>query len=104
MDLVVLRDLALIVLAVLAIIDAIIFLVVGLLLYGVIKSTKGKLDPILDMVQDTVGNVRGTSSFVSDLVVKPIIGVASFAAGVRRAAGVATGFARRRGGSTNEQQ
>jgi len=103
MDLLVLRDLAIIVLAVLAIIDAIVILIVALVLLNIVRATKRKVDPILDMVQGTVGNVHGTSSFVSDLVVKPIIKVASFAAGARRAVSVATGFTRRKGGGDREQ-
>jgi len=102
MDLVSLRDWAIVILAILAIIDAIVLFILSLMLLKAVQSTRRKLDPILGAVQDTMGNVRGTSSFVSDLIIKPIIRVFSFAAGVRKAASVAAGFSQRKGRRAHE--
>ena len=61
-----------------------------------------KLAPILDSAKGTLSNIRGTSSFVSGLVVKPIIQVVSFATGAQRTVGIITRLSRitRRKGDT----
>jgi len=81
------RDLALVVLALLAIAQIGVLLVISLLLYR-------QLTPILKRTQEIMNNARGTSAFVSETVVRPIIRVAGVLAGVR---GAASALGRRRG-------
>jgi hypothetical protein len=51
-----------------------------------------KVSPIADEALVTMTNIRGTSEFMSEKAVKPVVKVYSFAAGVRKAAGVVTGL------------
>jgi len=57
-----------------------------------------RVKPILDSAKGTLGNIQGTSSFVSDVLVKPVIKVVSFATGVRKAMAVVAGLSKRKGG------
>jgi len=85
------RDLAIIVFALLGIGAALLFIAVNIMVMR-------KVLPLLDAAKGTLGNIRGTSSFVSETVVKPVIKVVSFAFGVRKAAEVIVGLSRRKGG------
>ncbi len=85
------RDLVIITFAVLGIGAIILFIALNILLMR-------KVLPLIDAAKGTMGNIRGTSSFVSEMVVKPIIKVVSFAFGVRKAAEVIVGLSRRKGG------
>ncbi len=51
--------------------------------------------PMIDTTQQSVVNVTGTTQFIGDTVVSPIIRVVSIAAGVRRGVGVFTGVSGR---------
>ena len=90
-SLAVVRDLALVILALLAIAQISVLLVVSLLLYR-------QMRPILQRMQEIMNTARGTSMFVSDTVARPIIRVAGLFAGVRGAARVVGRFRSRRGG------
>lgn len=57
--------------------------------------------PVIDSTQQTVTNVTGTTQFLGDTVVSPVIRVFSFIAGLRRGIAVFTGLSSRlRGGRT----
>lgn len=47
-----------------------------------------ELVPVINSLQETVGTVRGTTTFMSDNVVTPTIEVASKVAGIRRSVSV----------------
>jgi hypothetical protein len=47
--------------------------------------------PILYSTQETLGTIRGTTTFVSDRVVQPVVKVSSYTAGVRQAVSVLFG-------------
>lgn len=71
----------------------------GLLIFLVARINsliKEKIEPFLDTARETAVTVKGTSSFVSETVVDPIIKVASFAAGVRKAVNVVFGGSKER--------
>jgi hypothetical protein len=51
-----------------------------------------KVVPLADEARLTVENIRGTSEFMSEKAVKPVVKVYSFMAGVKKAAGVVTGL------------
>ena len=51
-----------------------------------------KVYPLADEAKLTVANIRGTSEFMSEKAVKPVVKMYSFAAGVKKAAGVVTGL------------
>ena len=58
---------------------------------------RGEVTPLLDSVRQSVQNVRGTTAFIGETAVSPIIRVYSAFAGARRMIGVLGGFAGRRG-------
>ena len=53
------------------------------------------LRPTLDDVRETMHNVRGTSEFIADRAVHPVIRTVAAVRGVRRGLGVVTGLRRR---------
>jgi hypothetical protein len=71
-------------------------IVLGLLLRALLKKTTGLVDenlkPLIDNANRTVSNVRGTTTYVSEAAVQPIIRTYGVVAGVRRAAGVLAGL------------
>jgi hypothetical protein len=77
------RDLAIIALAVLAFIGTLLAVaLVGVLLWLVLVI-RGEIVPLLNKLTATVETVRGTTAFVSEEIVSPIIKVASAAAGAQ---------------------
>lgn len=98
MTLVDIRDIAIIVLAALSIIVGILLVILILMIIGLTVMLRKRMGPILEMTKGTLSNLQGTTIFVSDTVVKPIIKAASFAAGARRTIGILTRLSRRKGG------
>ena len=78
----VLRDISIIALALVTIIMGLFLVVLIFQLQSLISLLRDEIKPILDSANQTVSTVRGTTTFVSDSVVKPMIGVASVASGV----------------------
>ena len=56
---------------------------------------RGEVTPLLDSVRQTLQNVRGTTAFIGETAVSPVIRVYGVIAGARRALGVLSGVARR---------
>ena len=73
------------------------------LLSAVRSTLKDDVSPLLDSAHQTVRTVRGTTVFVSETAVSPIIRVYSVAAGARRAVGVLAGVTGRRSKSAGEE-
>ena len=98
------RDIVIIVagsLAVLVLVAVLVFTVVLGLASRALLSTlrsvlKNDLGPLLDSAQQTVQTVRGTTTFIGEKAVSPIIRVFGVVAGARRAVGVVTGVVGRR--------
>ena len=72
------RDVALIALALLAILQILVLLVISISLYR-------KVGPLYKTIQMTLGNVQGTTAFLSETTVSPVIRILSFLAGLRAA-------------------
>ncbi len=74
----------------------VITIVLGLLLRVVLKKTSSILDdnvkPLLNTAKETTANVKGTTSYVSQAAVTPIVRTFGVVAGVRRAASVLAGL------------
>lgn len=79
------RDIAIILLAIETIVVNIIIILLILELRSLAKMLQENVIPIIKSADETVRTVRGTSVFVSDNVVKPVVQVSSFAAGVSQA-------------------
>ncbi len=59
------------------------------------KLLNDQVSPLLGSAQETLDTVRGTTSFVSESTVRPIIRIYGVVAGAKRAASVITGIGRR---------
>jgi len=84
----VVRDIAIIVLALVTGIIGVFLAILIFQVQSLIALLRNEIKPILDSANQTVSTVRGTSAFVSDTVVSPMIQVLSFASGVRQTAKV----------------
>ncbi len=80
-------------------------IVLGLLARSLLKKTSALLDdsvkPLLGTARQTADNVKGTTAYVSEAAVTPIIKAYGVVAGVRRAAGVIAGLT---GASTDKSR
>jgi hypothetical protein len=79
----VLRDVSIIVLALVTMITSIFLAILLFQLQSLIVLLRDEVQPILESMNETAGTVRGTTTFVSDSVVTPMIAVASYVAGAR---------------------
>jgi hypothetical protein len=78
----VIRDIAIIALALVTLIIGLFLIVLIFQLQSLIVLLRDEIKPILDSANQTANTVRGTTTFVSDAVVTPMIQVASIISGV----------------------
>lgn len=78
----VLRDIAIITLALVTVIIGLFLIILIFQLQSLIALLRDEIRPLLDSANQTASTVRGTTTFVSDAVVTPMIRVASLSAGV----------------------
>jgi len=78
------RDWAIIILAGESIIIGVFLAVLAWQLSRLVKLLREEIKPVLDSVNETTSTVRGTTAFVSNTVVKPVIEVASYLSAIRR--------------------
>jgi len=79
-----LRDIAIIALALVTLIIGLFLIILIFQLQSLIALLRDEIRPILDSAAETANTVRGTTTFVSDTVVTPLIQVASVLSGVRQ--------------------
>jgi hypothetical protein len=89
-DLASVRDVVIIVFAVLGVAASITVIVVSVILYR-------RAEPILNSAKDTLANMRATSSIVSETVAKPIIAVFSWVKGGSRTFSALARLTRKKG-------
>ena len=77
------RDAAVIYTSLFMCVGAILFIIMTALLVYIAFILRDHLVPTLDKVDDTVKTVKGTTTFISESVVSPIVKIAGAAAGVR---------------------
>jgi hypothetical protein len=92
----VIRDVAIIIIAILDIILLGILAVIAFMAWRLFASVKGDVPVLLDRVKETANTVKGTTDFVSDRAVSPIIRVAAFLSAVGRFIAVLLGGERSR--------
>ncbi|MGC9358619.1 MAG: hypothetical protein ACP5GX_12160 [Anaerolineae bacterium] len=104
----VVRDIAIVFVAVETFLIGIAVIVLAVQVQILVKVLREEIQPLLRSVNDTASTVRGTTEFVSDNFVSPIIKVAGFTAGVQKVAsnlkGVISGLRPRSGPATHIQQ
>ncbi len=81
MDLAQARDLAIVFLAIEALVVTLLLGAVVVLLWRLIALIQRELKPVLASMRQTANTVRGTTEFVSDSFVSPMIKLSSFASG-----------------------
>jgi hypothetical protein len=99
-----LRDLIIVVWGILGIVFLAVAIVLGIVvgvsargLIGTVQSLlRDDVQPTLRSARQTVDSIRGTTSFVADTAVAPVIRVYGVFSGVRRFLSVLVGFGKRR--------
>ena len=84
------RDLAIILLALESLVIGVVLVVLILEIRNLAKLLREEIKPILDSADETARTVRGTTSFVSETLVNPMIRASSVAAGVVQALRILT--------------
>jgi type VI protein secretion system component VasF len=82
----VIRDIAIVFVAVATFLIGLVAIVLVIELWVLIKVLREEIQPLLKSVNDTASTVRGTTEFVSENVVSPIIQAAGFTAAIRQVA------------------
>jgi hypothetical protein len=77
------RDLCIVALALVSGLIGLLLMVLIFQVQSLIALLRNEIKPMLTNVNETVNTVRGTTVFVSDNLVKPTIGFASFVAGIK---------------------
>lgn len=83
----VIRDIAIVFVAVETFLIGLAILILIFQIQMLIQVLRDEVQPLLHSVNDTASTVRGTTEFVSQNVVSPVIKAAGFAAAVRRVTG-----------------
>lgn len=92
-----LRDLAIIVLAVIMGIQSLVMLIAGLVVLRVALGLKPRVEDVLTNAQRAAADVRGTIRFTTDRIIRPMIRTAAIVAGARRGGSVVVSKLLRRG-------
>jgi hypothetical protein len=95
MTIIVARDIAIILLALESIVVLALLSILTIQVMRLVRLLREEVMPILRSTQDTVTTVRGTTDFMTDHLVQPVVKVTSYAAGAREAISVL--FGRRNG-------
>ena len=86
------RDVAIIVLAIESIIVGILLAVLTVQVSKLVRMLREEVKPMLDATQETVGTVRGTTSFLSEHLVSPVVSIAGTMSGLRQVVKTLAGF------------
>src|SRR5581483_6701871 len=97
------RDIVIIIWGVMSILTLLVVLLIALFIGLSVKNListvndliNTSIKPVIETTQESVTNVTGTTQFLGDTIVTPIIRVLSFFAGLRRFLGVFTGISNR---------
>jgi hypothetical protein len=93
---VLIRDIAIIVLAVESLIIGGLLVVLLLEIRGLTRMLQEEVEPILESTKETATTVRGTTVFLSDTFVKPLINAVGYASAANRVMSVLARGKRRR--------
>ena len=85
MNLAIVRDIAIVVLALESIVIGVVLVVLLWQVRSLTKLLQEQLKPMLDSMRETVGTVKGTTALVSETIVTPAVKISGFFAGARRA-------------------
>jgi hypothetical protein len=91
-----LRDIFIIALALESVIIGLVLLLLVIQVTRLINLLQNEIKPILESMNQTASTLRGTTTFMSEKVVEPVVKISSYVAGTRRAVEVLTGMRRPR--------
>jgi hypothetical protein len=91
----VLRDISIIVLALVTIVIGLFLAILIFQLQSLIALLRDEIKPILESTNQTVSTVRGTTTFVSQTLVQPMIAAASHVSAIRQTFQTLTGGGRK---------
>jgi hypothetical protein len=94
---VVIRDIAIIVLAIESLVIGGLLIVLLLQIRGLTKMLQEEIWPILESTSETASTVRGTTVFLSDTLIKPLINAVGYASAANRVMSVLARGKRRSG-------
>lgn len=94
---VLIRDIAIIVLAVESLVIGALLIVLLLQMRGLARMLQEEILPILESTRETATTVRGTTVFLSDTFVRPLINAVGYASAANRVMSVLARGTRRRG-------
>lgn len=77
------RDIFIIALALESCLFGVILVIMLVMIVRLVNMLEFEIKPILEKTDETVGMVRGTTTFVGENVVKPVTKITAYAAGVR---------------------
>lgn len=97
MNLTLVRDIAIVVLALESIVIGVVLVLMLWQVRSLTRLLQEQLKPMLDSMRETVGTVKGTTSLVSETIVTPAVKIGGFFAGARRALEVMLSFHPRSG-------
>jgi hypothetical protein len=86
----VVRDLAIILLAVESLVIGVVLIILVWEIRSLAKLLREEIKPILDSADETARTLRGTTVFVSDTFVNPMVRVSSFVTGLAQALRILT--------------
>lgn len=89
------RDVAIIVLAIESIIVGVVLILLVFQINSLIRLLKEEIKPLLDSANETAGTLRGTTTFISDKVVKPVVSASSALSGAEQALRTLVGLKKR---------
>lgn len=89
------RDVFIIALALESCIFGVLLTIMLIMLVRLVNMLEFEIKPILEKTNETIGMVRGTTSFVGENVVRPVVKGTAFMAGLRRGLRVLFGDPRR---------
>ena len=82
------RDIAIILLAVESLVIGVVLIVLALQIRGLTKMLEEEIEPILESTKETATTVRGTTVFLSNTFVKPMINAVGYASAANRVVSV----------------
>jgi ABC-type uncharacterized transport system permease subunit len=93
------RDVAIIVLAIESIIVGVILIFLVFQINSLIRLLKEEIKPLLDSANETASTLRGTTTFISEKVVNPVVSVSSYLSGAGQAVKTLVGLKKRSKGN-----
>jgi hypothetical protein len=101
------RDVAIVLLALESVVIGVLFVIMLIQIRQLIRVLRDEIGPILRSTQETTNTVRGTTTFVSEQIVTPLIKASSYATGTMQAVRNLLAIGRRghdgRSGSMSEE-